>query len=325
VNQSRSLRILFVTNIYPHPGNPVSGPFVMDQAESIRRLGHCVDVLHIMGYKSKLKYIEAVFRVFSQTLRCRYDIVHAHYGLSGFPALFRWRTPLVITLRGSDALVGKIQPLISRLVCRFADEVIGVSQEIASRFPGKVIPSGLDLEKFRPYDKKSARSRLSLPLNKRFILFPFSPKRKVKRFDLAKRAVERLRSFGHDAELLVVSDVAHQEMPWYYSAADAMILCSDSEGSPNSVKEALACNLPVVSADVGAVREIMNGIPGTKICKQDVDALARGLNEILRQEPSFVFESRSAMFRYDQRRIAESIIEVYERVLDQNLSSGKNQ
>lgn len=318
MNQSRSLRILFVTNMYPHPGNPVSGPFIMDQAESLRRLGHCVEVLNIAGYP-KFKYVEAAFKVFFRTLRYRYDIVHAHYGLSGFPALFRWRTPLVITLRGSDALVGKIEPLISHFVCHFADEVIVVSQEIASRFFGEVIPTGVDLEKFRPYDKKLARSRLSLPLNKRLVLFPFSPNRKVKRIDLAKRAVERLKSLGHDAELLVVSDVVHQEMPWYYSAADAMILCSDSEGSPNSVKEALACNLPVVCADVGAVREIMNGIPGTKICKQDVEALAKGLDEILRQEPSFVFESRSAMRRYDQRRIAESIIEVYDSVLQRKV------
>src|SRR6185295_1701908 len=109
------MRILFVTNMYPTTEKPGWGSFVMREAESLKRVGQTVDVLHFQGYKSKLNYIKACFKVFIQTLCHRYDIVHAHYGLSGFPALFRWRTPLVITLHGSDALVGTIEPLISRM------------------------------------------------------------------------------------------------------------------------------------------------------------------------------------------------------------------
>ena len=311
----RPLKILFVTAMYPHPENPGYGAFVMHQAEHLRLLGHCVDVLDFLGYRSKLNYIKAGLDVFQKTGLDSYDVVHAHYGLSGLPALFRWRTPLVVTLHGSDVLVGKLEPLISRCVCRFADAVIVVAKHIARVVPGHLIPCGVDFEVFKPHDQAKARARLQFPRDRKLVLFPFDPAKGVKRHDLAKAAVDRLALNGHDVGLLVVSGINNTEMPLYYSAADVMILCSDSEGSPTSVKEALACNLPVVSTDVGDVREIMRGIPGTFICSQTVEALADGLDQVLRRKPAFVFDSCSAMQRYDQRHTADSIVNVYREVI----------
>src|SRR5207302_6801246 len=124
---------------------------------------------------------------------------------------------------------------------------------------------------------------------------PFDPARLVKRYDLAKAAVEQVTQTGLDVELVAICDVENREMPWYYSAADAMILCSDREGSPTAVKEALACNLPVVATDVGDVREILNGVPGTRLCTQDVSELARNLRELLDIPRSARSERRAAM------------------------------
>jgi teichuronic acid biosynthesis glycosyltransferase TuaC len=109
-----------------------------------------------------------------------------------------------------------------------------------------------------------------------------------------------------DIELLTVSKIPNPEMPWYYSAADAMILCSDSEGSPTSVKEALACDLPVVSTNVGDVREIMDGIAGVEIVDKTPGALAEALKRVLYPRADFVFNSRSAMQRYSQQREVEA-------------------
>src|SRR5438105_5034373 len=97
------LQILIVTGMYPHPGHEGSGAFVLHQVEQLRALGHSVDVLHFRGYRSKLEYIKAGFEVNRRTKNKRYDVVHAHYGPAGVPALFRARTPLVITIHGSDA------------------------------------------------------------------------------------------------------------------------------------------------------------------------------------------------------------------------------
>jgi glycosyltransferase involved in cell wall biosynthesis len=262
------LKILMVTAMYPHPENQGSGAFVMQQVEQLRAFGHEVDVLHFQGYRSKLEYVKAAIEVRRRTGRVHYDVVHAHYGVTGIAAVFRSRTPLVVTLHGSDALLGRLEPAISRWVCRFADATIVVSRKIAARIPGEIIPCGVDLKIFEPKGRAEARKRLGLPPGKRFVLFPFNPARSVKRFDLAGAAVGLLAADCPDVELLTVSQVPNTEMPWYYSAADAMILCSDSEGSPTAVKEALACNLPVVSTDVGDVTEILDGIAGVQMCDQ---------------------------------------------------------
>ncbi|TMQ01477.1 MAG: glycosyltransferase family 4 protein [Verrucomicrobia bacterium] len=315
--KSMRLKILVVTAMYPHAGNQGSGAFVMQQVEQLRAMEHEVDVLHFQGYRSKIEYLKAAFEVRKRTRGAKYDVVHAHYGVTGVAAVFRSHTPLVVTLHGSDALLGRIEPAISRWVCRRADATIAVSGKIAARIPGEIIPCGVDLNTFEPKDRARARKRLGLSGRKRYVLFPFSPARTVKRFDLASGAVNRLAADGLDVELLTVSKVPNTEMPWYYSAADAMILCSDSEGSPTAVKEALACNLPVISTDVGDVAEIVQGIAGVQICRQTSEALAEGLKKVLAPPAGFVFESRPAMRRYSQERIIQAIVQVYRRAIEQ--------
>jgi len=301
--------------MYPIPERPGYGTFVWQQAEELRRFGHTVDVVNILGFRSKLNYLKGAVEVLRETSSTAYDIVHAHYGLSALPAWFRRRSPLVLTLHGGDLLGGRFQRFCSRIIWRFADAVIVVSEEMRRRIPGIVIPCGIDLNLFRPYDRDEARARLGWPVGKYLILFPFDPRRRVKRYDLAKAAVDRLVEEGISAELVTVFGVENREMPWYYSAADAMILCSDREGSPTSVKEALACNLPVVANDVGDVRDILSGVAGARLCTQEVREIARNLREVLDVPRSGALEGPAAMARYDQTLTVEKIISVYNKVL----------
>ena len=134
------LKILIVTAMYPHEGNQGSGAFVMQQVEQLRALQHQVDVLHFTGYRSKLEYVKAALEVRRRTRRAKYDVVHAHYGVTGIAGIFRSHTPLVVTLHGSDALLGWLEPTISRFVCRCADATIAVSKKIAAKIPGDIIP-----------------------------------------------------------------------------------------------------------------------------------------------------------------------------------------
>src|SRR5213076_1301211 len=141
-----------------------------------------------------------------------------------------------------------------------------------------------------------------LAADRQYVLFPFDPARRVKRYDIAEHAVAVLRDRGVAVVLLPVWNVANEIMPLYYSAADVMVLCSDSEGSPTSVKEALACNLPVVCTNVGDVKDITRGIAGTQIVGQTVEALKAAVEQALQPPAGFVFQSRQAMERYGQER-----------------------
>jgi teichuronic acid biosynthesis glycosyltransferase TuaC len=309
-----NVRILCVTNMYPSAEQPGYGAFVYQQVEGLRQFGHAVDLINILGFQSKINYLKAAFEIFQRTSREAYDIVHSHYGYSAFPALFRVQAPLVITLHGSDVLGNRFESLLTWGVSRLADAVIVVSEEMKRRIPGIVIPCGVDLNVFKPYNRDEARARLRWPKDRYLILFPFDPKRAVKRYDLAEAAVEQLVREGVNAKLIPVFNVANREMPWCYSAADAMLLCSDREGSPTSVKEALACNLPVVATDVGDIRDIFNSVTGPRICVHDVGGIARSLREVLKA-PRAKFQGRVAMARYDQTLTVEKILAIYNGVL----------
>ncbi|WP_271615355.1 glycosyltransferase [Bradyrhizobium sp. CCBAU 51627] len=286
------------------------------QVEQLRRFGHTVDVIDILGFQSKINYLRRTLDVVRMTTAVAYDIVHAHYGYSAYPAMFRLRAPLVITLHGTD-VIGKsiFERLSTRAVSHFADAVIVVSEELRRRIPGIVIPCGVDLSVFKPYDRDKARARLGWPKDKHIVLFPFDPARPEKRYDLAKASVEQLVQEGVDVELMTVVNVPNGEMPWCYSAADALLLCSDYEGSPTSIKEALACNRPVVATRVGDVGELLNGIAGTRICPQDAGTIARNLRDVFDWSRSSEFRGRAAMARYDQVLTVERIVGVYDDVL----------
>lgn len=310
------MRILCVTNMYPSPHRPGSGAFVCQQVEQLRRFGHTVDVIDILGSQSRMNYLRGTLDVMRMTSAVAYDIVHAHYGYSAYPAMFRLQAPLVITLHGTDVLGRSLfERLSTRAVSRFADAIIVVSEELRRRIPGIVIPCGVDLGVFRPYDRDKARARLGWSKDRHIVLFPFDPARPEKRYDLARASVEQLLQEGVDAELMTVVNVPNREMPWYYSAADTLLLCSDYEGSPTSIKEALACNRPVVATEVGDVGELLSGIAGTRICPQDAGTIARNLREVFDWSRSCEFRGRAAMARYDQALTVEKIVGVYTDVL----------
>jgi glycosyltransferase involved in cell wall biosynthesis len=311
-----ALKILVVTAMYPRPGNEGSGAFVMHQVEQLQAMGHTVDVLDFPSYRSKFEYLKAAGEVFRRTGREHYDVLHAHYGLTGISTLARHGVPMVVTMHGSDALVGRVQPFISRCVGKMADATIVVSEKIAQRIPGDIIPCGVDLELFAPKPRLEARQKLGLDPKRKYVLFPFNTARGVKRFDIASEAVRQLAAEKPEVELITVSKVHFREMPWHYGAADSMILCSDSEGSPTAVKEALACNLPVVSTDVGDVRDIVRGIAGVEVMEQTPVSLAAGLKRVLFPPDGFVFDGRAAMQRYSQRLTAEAIVRVYHKAID---------
>src|SRR2546429_5890181 len=265
-----------ITSGYPQPGRPHTQQFVKRQAEFLRAAGVEVEVFDFRGRQKLRNYVTGWARVRSRLSARRYDLVHAQFGQSGLLALPK-RLPLVVTLRGDDlqgivddvdgriGLKGKVLQRISQWVAAHADSVIVVSEHMRAFLdplvPVYTIPSGLDFALFRLIPRDEARRHLGLPLDKRLVLWVGKPTNPRKRFPLAQRAMELLNQ-SLPAELIVGWGVLHADIPYYMNACDALVFTSVQEGSPNAVKEALACNLPVVSVAVGDVPLRLHGVAG---------------------------------------------------------------
>jgi len=325
----RPIRVLMITSAWPTPGQPRSTHFIKRQADFLRAAGVELDVFQFQGEQQLNRYARAWVRARRQLDPARYDLVHAQFGQSGLLALPK-RLPLVVTFRGSDLLgivsdgdgrytwKGRILQRLSRWVARRADAVIVVSEHMKQWLPpsvsAAVIPSGLDLELFRPMARAAARHALKLSPERRYVLFVGNPAVARKRHDLARRAVDLLNQ-SCPAELTTAWGVPHTDMPLYMNACDVLICTSSQEGSPNMVKEALACELPVVSVPVGDVALRLGGIAGCELCADDrPETLAAALARVLRRDARI--NSRDTVAELDERRLARQVIEIYHSVLN---------
>lgn len=243
-----------------------------------------------------------------------YDLVHANFGLTAPMALAQRQLPVVLSLWGTDVF-GKYG-LVGRLSARLADEVIVMSEEMASRLAvdAHVIPHGIDMELFAPTDQRTAQETVGWDPDTKHVLFPYRAGREVKNYPLAKRVVEAADDrFDDPVELQSVYGVAHEEMPTFMNAADALILPSRWEGSPNSVKEALACNLPVVATDVGDVRERLAGVYPSSVCRSESELVAE-LVAVLEQDRRS--NGRRAASEVGIDAMAQRLIAVFESAVD---------
>ena len=309
----RLLKTLVVTSIYPTPEDPGLGAFVASQVESLRKIGVDVDVLFLDVRRAKWELVKGIARV--RRVVGAYDLVHAHFGYNGIPACLQKTRPVVVSFCGTDIIHPRLRP-IARWVARRADACIVKSDHLRATLnhPATVIPNGVDLERFRPGDHQEARRRLGLRPDIRYALFVANPARPEKRYDLAEAALTAAGQSGMPLEILVLHNRPREEVPRYLNAADLLLLTSDWEGSPNAVKEAMACNLPVVATDVGDVRQILNGAHNCAVCEATPQALAEGIHNVLRNGARSDGRSRVAHLSADA--VAVQILKVYRRVVE---------
>ena len=308
--------VLAVTNTYPTDEMPGDTPCIKDQIMALRAQGVIVDLLHVDRSKGKLSYARAAWRLFLKSFRGKeYDLIHAYYGHCGLLARLQLRYPIVVTFRGSDLLSHK-DGLIGRIVARLVQGVIVMSEEMeraTKRQDAHIIPFGVNLDLFTPYPKERARRDLGLPMSEKLVLFPWNPARPEKRFDIVEEAIRALKRDDESVRLVVVYNKPSEVVAKYMNACDVMVLASDHEGSPMAVREAMACNLPVVSVDVGDVRQIIGGIVSCHLCKQEAGDLAEKLSWVLcggeRTDGSRIVRKMDAAWS------AEQVISVYSQVL----------
>lgn len=309
------MRVLVVTNMYPTPDKPAFGTFVRDQVESLRALGVDVDVFFMDGKASRLNYLRAFWglRRWLGT-HAPYDLIHAHYVFSGLVALSQRRLPVVLTHHGIEVVLGW-QGYLCRWVTPRADAVIvtsGVVKRALADDRAVVIPCGVDFGLFAPMPKEEARARLGLPRDAKLVLFAGEP-RPEKRLDIIQAAVQRLSVEDASVRLVVASDRPHQEVPLYMNACDALALASEFEGSPMVIKEAMACNLPIVSVNVGDVDEIIGDTEGCYLCARTPEDMADKLRLALAWDRRT--DGRQRVMHLSLDATARQILAVYEGAL----------
>jgi len=316
-----------ITSEWPTDEHPEWAPFIVRQVEFLRRRGIEVEVFHFVGRRQPANYLRAWRDAHALLNGKSFDLVHAQWGHSALMAL-PVKLPLVITYRGGDlqgivgangryTTSGRLLRLISQSMAHLADEVIVVSDHLGRYLPKReyhVIPSGLNMSLFRPMPQQQARAQLGLLSDRRYVLFAASPNNPVKRYSLARAAMEKIER-SCNAELLVATGVRPELMPVYMNACDVLVVTSRYEGSPNVVKEALACDLPVVSLDVGDVGQRIAYIEGCILCHDDDPlTIARALTEVLKR-PGRI-SGRPAVQNLDEALLADSVISVYRKALD---------
>ena len=311
------LRVAVVTNMYPSAAEPGFGTFVHDQVEALRRAGIHVDVFFFNGRANTWNYVWAFFRLWRLLWRNRYDLLHAHFVLAGIVARAQWGHKVVLTHHGVELLgYPRWQTWLAHLVTPLVDEVIYVSAELRDALrdsDGWVIPCGIDLDVFTPMPRAQARARLGLPLDARLVLWAGESWREEKRFYLVEQAMAHVKTTLPDADLVLLSNRPHDVVPLYMSACDALVLTSAAEGSPMVIKEAMACNLPIVSVRVGDVPEVVGDTPGCALADHDPLDIADKLLVVLREPRRTNGRQRIGHLGHD--RIAQRLLEVYEHAL----------
>lgn len=321
------IRVLMVTSDWLW--NSWGGPavFIARQADFLRREGIEVDLFPFRGARHPRNYLAAWQEVRRRVQRGCYDLVHAQFGQSGLTALPK-HLPLVVTFRGDDleGIIGEngryvpagwLLRLISRNVARHADAAIVVSEHmkryLPRSVPAHVMPSGIDLQLFRPEPRDAVRRRLGLPLDQSLVLFVGNPALARKRHGLAQQAVAIVNR-SMPTKLMIGWELPHDQIAALMNACDALLCTSMQEGSPNAVKEALACNLPVVSVPVGDVALRLRGVAGCELCQDDrVDTIAAALERVLRRGQRI--DGRSAVQHLDERILTEQLIGIYRSIL----------
>lgn len=322
------MRVLMVTTEWPRvPWG--TAQFVARQAAFLRAAGIEVEVFQFYGERNPLNYARAWLDVQRLLTRERFDLVHAQFGQSALLALPK-RVPLVVTFRGDDlqgilgdqngrvTVAGRVLRRFCRLAAHLADAVIVVSAHmqpfVQNGKPIHIVPSGLDLALFRPQPQGPARERLGLPAGERLVLFVGNPNLARKRYALAQRAIALLPATAR-ARLVVGWEVPHTQIPEYMAACDALIFTSSQEGSPNAVKEALACDLPVVSVPVGDVAERIQGVAGCELCADDQpETIAAALARVLARGGRI--DGRSAVRQLDEHLLTQQVVGIYHAVLN---------
>lgn len=288
--------------------------FIYEQIEAVKK-NHNIeyDTFFIKG-RGVSGYLKNLRAMNSKIKRYLPDMVHAHFGLSGLLACLQRKVPVIITFHGSDGHVPQVR-FFSKIASRLSRFNIFVSTVIQKFIYENdrdfIIPCGIDLEIFQPIDMKITREELNFMPDKKYILFSSGFDNQVKNSPLAFSAVEKIEL---KCELIELKNKSREEVNLLLNACDLLLLTSFSEGSPQIIKEAMACNCPIVATDVGDIKEVIGKTDGCFITSFEPEDVAEKIGIALKFDKRTY--GREKIKNFNNKLVAEKVYSVYKKVVE---------
>ncbi len=306
------MRALIVTNMYPTVARPALGSFVRDQVEALRRLPDLELELFSFAGGDPRAYLRAAAQLRRRYRGDRFDVVHAHFGLTAWPAFAVTARARAVTLHGTD-LAHPRSRLITSAALGLVDLTAVVSEPLAGELPRwlepdrvAVLPCGVETDRFRAIPRAEARAALGLDPDRPYLLFPADPRRAEKRYD-------RALAVAGDVRLLTLGAVDPRVVPYWVNAANAVLVPSEREGFGLAVLEALACDVPVIATPTGIAPTVLDGLPGAHCGPFDLvawrDALAPHL-----EDPDPRLDGRARAEQFSAARMAARVLAAWQRL-----------
>ncbi len=322
------MKVLIVTNMFPSGNDPYYGIFVSEQISSIKKFHPDVffEVEFIDGTKSKLEYLKSIFKINKKIRTHHFDLVHIHFGISGVYLLspFTPKIPTIVTLHGSDIQKASgnngLIVAISKLVIKKATAAITLNDSMTDyvRYYNKntyQIPCHVSTDIFKPLrNVNSDKPIINRPIQ---IIFPSNHSQKVKNYPLFCETIKILRDkYSINVVEHELKNMTRLQIAELNSKADLLLLTSKAEGSPQVVKEAMACNLPCVCTPVGDVNILLDGVMYSYVAKNNFDAneLAKLVVASLNREKKGI-TGRERIFdlKLDENSVIAQIFSVYQK------------
>lgn len=317
------MKILFASS-----GNTGFGidPLIVNQGDSIINEGADLDYFTIKGkgFKGYFSNIPKLKKLIKEN---DYDIIHAHFVYTGWVAIFSaGKKPIVLSVMGSDAygkytnsgkrifssyfmmfLNQAIQPFVNVIIVKSNN----INKYIYLKSKQHLVPNGVNFNRFKPKESIECRKNLGLPLDKKLVLFLADPGKSVKNFKLLEEASEKLDL--NKIKIVNPYPIDNEEFPDYLNACDVFVLTSYNEGSPNVIKEAMACNIPIVSTNVGDVEEVISKTEGCYLTNYDPAILAAKIKMALQFGTRT--NGREDIKHLESGVIARKIIDIYKSAI----------
>ncbi len=312
-------KILFVTNMFPTLNHPFFGIFIKEQIDALKNNFEFEEEVYLINglHKSKFEYLKSIFLIPFLIIRNKPDIIHIHYGISGlFLLFFKPKIPIYLTLHGCDFLdhgSNRWQVWISKVIAKKVDQIFVQNEEMRNlgvtiNPKTEILTCGVDTSFFNPENAKIQA------FDKKVIIFPSDPQRVEKNYPLFSKVINRLETVLNDKIIIKSIDkMSRIEIRDLLSSADCLLMTSISEGSPQVIKEALSCGLPVISVPVGNVKEMVDSVPNCYVSSSfDVGELCSLVVDCLSNEKGAIRKEFIGKYIYDNSNIASRLADFYQ-------------